>query len=241
MFKKIFFGIFFTIALSACQFTPFAKGPAPEAAITPASKNNYQLEYKTTPAMQDANQTTQTVPTSTATPSANGYTAIFKTSLGDITIDLFADKAPETVANFVGLATGKKDWQDPKTNQKVSGKSLYAGTIFHRVIDGFMIQGGDPLGQGIGGPGYKFKDEFNSSLKFDKPYILAMANAGPNTNGSQFFITVAETPWLNNKHTIFGIVTKGQEVVDKIATTPTGPSDKPLTDVVLKSVEIIEK
>lgn len=188
--------------------------------------------------MQDQTQTNQPVATPTATPSAQGNIAILKTTLGDITIELFADKSPQTVANFIGLANGTKEWIDPKTNQKVVGKSLYAGTIFHRVIDGFMIQGGDPLGQGIGGPGYKFKDEFDSSLKFDKPYILAMANSGPNTNGSQFFITVAETPWLNNKHTIFGIVTKGQDVVDKIATTSTNSSDKPLTDIVIKSVEI---
>ena len=241
MLKKISFILFLVLTLSACQLTPFNKSATLEPAITPTAKNNYQIEYITTPSMQDTNQTTSTTATPTATPSAKGYTAIFKTSLGDITIDLFADKAPETVANFVGLASGTKEWQDPKTNQKVTGKSLYAGTIFHRVIDGFMIQGGDPLGKGIGGPGYKFKDEFDSSLKFDKPYLLAMANSGPNTNGSQFFITVAETPWLNNKHTIFGIVTAGQEVVDKIATTPTGPSDKPLTDVVLKSVEIKEK
>lgn len=239
MSKKVSFILFLALTLSACQLTPFSKSTTTNPAITPATKNNYQIEYITTPSMQDTNQTNSV--TTTPTPTAKGYTAILKTSLGDITIDLFPDKAPETVANFVGLASGTKEWQDPKTNQKVTGKSLYAGTIFHRVIDGFMIQGGDPLGKGIGGPGYKFKDEFDSSLKFDKPYLLAMANSGPNTNGSQFFITVAETPWLNNKHTIFGIVTAGQEVVDKIATTPTGPSDKPLTDVVLKSVDIKEK
>ncbi|OGD83813.1 cyclophilin [Candidatus Collierbacteria bacterium RIFOXYD1_FULL_40_9] len=170
-----------------------------------------------------------------------GNIAILKTSLGDITIELFPESAPETVSNFVGLAQGTKEWTDPATGKVVTGKSLYAGTIFHRVIENFMIQGGDPLGKGIGGPGYKFKDEIDPNLKFDKPYLLAMANSGPATNGSQFFITVIETPWLNGKHTIFGQVTSGQDVVDKIVTTKTGPADKPLVDVVLKSIEIKEK
>ena len=166
-------------------------------------------------------------------------TATLHTTLGDIVIELFPNHAPKTVENFVGLATGIKEWSDPRTGKK-SNEKLYDGTIFHRVISGFMIQGGDPLGKGIGGPGYQFADEFHGELQFDRPYILAMANSGPGTNGSQFFITVAATTWLNRKHTIFGEVkdAASQAVVDKIATTPTGAQDKPVTPVVINSVTI---
>ena len=142
--------------------------------------------------------------------------AVFQTSRGNITIKLFEKEAPKTVANFVGLATGSQEWIDPRTGQKSKAK-LYDGTAFHRVIPQFMIQGGDPLGTGTGGPGYKFEDEFQSGRKFDKPGLLAMANAGPNTNGSQFFITEVPTPHLNNRHTIFGEVVKGQDLVPQIA------------------------
>nr|WP_218902812.1 peptidylprolyl isomerase [Streptomonospora nanhaiensis] len=159
------------------------------------------------------------------------------TTKGTITVRLFARQAPETVENFVGLAEGTKQWVDPTTGRP-STEPLYNGTIFHRVISGFMIQGGDPLGNGRGGPGYKFKDEFDSSLKFDRPYLLAMANAGPNTNGSQFFITVGTPDWLNNKHTIFGEVVSGTEVVDAIAGVKTNAQDRPVEDVVISSVEI---
>ena len=166
-------------------------------------------------------------------------TATLHTSLGDIVIELFPNHAPKTVENFVGLATGAKEWTDPRTGKK-STEKLYDGTIFHRVISGFMIQGGDPLGQGFGGPGYQFADEFHGELQFDRPYILAMANSGPGTNGSQFFITVAATAWLNRKHTIFGEVkdAASQSVVDKIGATPTGAQDKPVTPVVINSVTI---
>jgi peptidyl-prolyl cis-trans isomerase A (cyclophilin A) len=166
-------------------------------------------------------------------------TATLHTSLGDIVIELFPNHAPKTVENFVGLATGAKEWTDPRTGKK-STEKLYDGTIFHRVISGFMIQGGDPLGQGFGGPGYQFADEFHGELQFDGPYILAMANSGPGTNGSQFFITVAATAWLNRKHTIFGEVkdAASQAVVDKIGATPTGAQDKPVTPVVINSVTI---
>lgn len=166
-------------------------------------------------------------------------TATFHTNLGDIVIELFPDHAPKTVANFVELATGAKEWTDPRSGKK-SNENLYDGTVFHRVISGFMIQGGDPLGQGFGGPGYSFADEFHGELQFDRPYILAMANSGPNSNGSQFFITVGPTPHLNRKHTIFGEVrdASSQTVVDKIATTPTGAQDKPVTAVVINSVTI---
>lgn len=166
-------------------------------------------------------------------------TATLHTNHGDIEIELFPNHAPETVANFIGLATGEKEWTDPRSDKK-SNEKLYDGTIFHRVIAGFMIQGGDPLGQGFGGPGYRFKDEFHPELNFDRPYLLAMANSGPATNGSQFFITVAPTNWLNRKHTIFGEVkdSKSQAVVDKIASVKTGPQDRPVEAVVINSVTI---
>ena len=163
--------------------------------------------------------------------------ATIKTSMGDIVLHLFDDKAPKTVANFVDLATGKKEWIDPKTGQRTN-RPLYNGTIFHRVIPDFMIQGGDPLGNGTGGPGYRFEDEFNPELRHSKAGILSMANAGPNTNGSQFFITVKPTPWLDGRHTVFGEVVKGQEVVTAIVNTPRGPNDKPVKDVVIKEIVI---
>jgi peptidyl-prolyl cis-trans isomerase A (cyclophilin A) len=164
--------------------------------------------------------------------------AVIKTTAGNITVKLFAEKAPKTIANFVGLSTGKKEWKDPKTGNMVKGKPLYNGTIFHRVIPDFMIQGGDPAANGTGGPGYQFEDEFTPSDSFDKPGILAMANAGPNTNGSQFFITVKPTPWLNGKHTIFGEVTKGMDVVNKIVSAPKGPNDMPTDPVKIIKITI---
>jgi peptidyl-prolyl cis-trans isomerase A (cyclophilin A) len=166
--------------------------------------------------------------------------ATLKTNQGDITIRLFPDHAPKTVKNFVELAEGKREWTHPATGQKSTDR-LYDGTVFHRVISGFMIQGGDPLGNGTGGPGYEFGDEFHPDLAFNKPYLLAMANAGPGTNGSQFFITVSPTAWLTGKHTIFGEVADqaGQRVVDAIASTQTNPrTDRPLQDVVIESVVI---
>jgi len=166
-------------------------------------------------------------------------TAIFETTAGNISCTLFPDKAPETVANFIGLATGTKEWKDPKTGKMVKGVPLYNGTIFHRVIPGFMIQGGDPLGTGTGDPGYSFKDEFSSGLTFDQPGRLAMANAGPNTNGSQFFITDVPTPHLNNHHTIFGQC-KDMEVVKKIINMPTGANDRPTNPVKITRIKIVE-
>jgi len=163
--------------------------------------------------------------------------ATLKTSMGTIVVHLFEDKAPKTVENFVGLATGTKEWTDPKTGQKVK-RPLYNGTIFHRVIPNFMIQGGDPLGRGTGGPGYKFADEFSPDLKHNKPGILSMANAGPNTNGSQFFITTVPTPHLDGRHSVFGEVVKGQDVVVAIGNVQRGPGDRPLKDVVLEEVVI---
>lgn len=165
--------------------------------------------------------------------------ATLHTNMGDIIIDLFPNHAPKTVANFVELATGQREWVHPKTGKK-SNENLYDGTIFHRVISGFMIQGGDPAGNGTGGPGYKFADEFHPELVFDRPYLLAMANAGPGTNGSQFFITVAPTTWLNRKHSIFGEVTDpaSLKVVDAIAEVETGAMDRPKEEVKINSVTI---
>lgn len=165
--------------------------------------------------------------------------ATLHTNMGDIVIDLFPNHAPKTVANFVELATGQREWVHPKTGKK-SSDNLYEGTVFHRVISGFMIQGGDPAGNGTGGPGYKFADEFHPELVFDRPYLLAMANAGPGTNGSQFFITVAPTTWLNRKHSIFGEVTDpaSQKVVDAIAEVETGAMDRPKSEVRINSVTI---
>lgn len=165
--------------------------------------------------------------------------AKFDTSEGQIVCRLFSKDAPKTVENFVGLATGEKDWTDPAKREKKTGVPLYDGTIFHRCIANFMIQGGDPLGRGTGGPGYEFEDEFGSGRRFEKPGLLAMANAGPNTNGSQFFITVVPTPWLNNRHTIFGEVVSGQEVVTKVANeVPKGAGDKPTKDVKINKLTI---
>ena len=162
--------------------------------------------------------------------------AVLKTNRGDITITLFPNHAPETVANFVGLAEGTKDYNAG------NGRSgpFYDGLGFHRVISGFMIQGGCPLGTGTGGPGYTFKDEFHPELQFDRPYLLAMANAGPGTNGSQFFITAGPTPHLNRRHTIFGEVADGasRAVVDKIAAVPTGAMDRPVDDVVIETIVV---
>jgi len=167
-----------------------------------------------------------------------GTYAMFDTSEGTIVCRLFEKEAPKTVANFVELAEGKREWAHPVSHKK-SKDRLYDGTIFHRVIPNFMIQGGDPAGTGFGGPGYQFEDETKGSPhKFNKAGKLAMANSGPNTNGSQIFITVAPTDWLTGKHTIFGEVIEGQDIADKIANVPRGRQDKPVKDVVVKSVMI---
>lgn len=166
--------------------------------------------------------------------------ATFTTNQGAFKTRLMPDHAPITVANFVDLASGKREWKDPRDGVRKKER-LYDGTIFHRIIPDFMIQGGDPLGQGTGGPGYRFEDEVPpGGPSFDRPGLLAMANSGPNTNGSQFFITVAKTPWLTGKHTIFGEVVEGMDVLTRIAEVATGPGDKPLDDVVLEKVEIEE-
>ena len=163
--------------------------------------------------------------------------AQFVTSEGRFTVRLFDQEAPKTVENFVGLAEGTKQWKDPRTNQSVTAP-YYDGVIFHRVIDGFMIQGGDPLGLGTGGPGYKFADEFHPALRHSKAGILSMANSGPNTNGGQFFITLGPTPHLDNRHSVFGEVVDGMDVVRKISSTPTGRQDRPVRDVVIQTITI---
>ncbi len=166
--------------------------------------------------------------------------ATFHTSNGSFAVRLMAEHAPRTVENFVSLATGNKEWTDPR-DREIKSEPLYKGTMFHRVIAGFMIQGGDPMGTGTGGPGYSFADECPpDGPTFNKPGLLAMANAGPNTNGSQFFITVGATPWLNGKHTIFGEVTEGYDVVEQISKVAIGTQDRPVVDVSLERIEISE-
>src|SRR4029453_4044820 len=163
--------------------------------------------------------------------------AHFVTNEGNFTVRLFDEQAPRTVENFVGLAEGTREWSDPRTNQKVR-KPYYNGTIFHRIIDGFMIQGGDPLGQGMGGPGLNIRDEFPPKLRHNRACILSMANRGPNTNGGQFFITLGPTPHLDDRHSVFGEVTDGMDIVSKIGRTPTGDRDRPKKDIVIQQVTI---
>lgn len=178
-------------------------------------------------------------PASSKDKANSNPVAIFHTTAGDLKCELFPSKAPKTVENFIGLASGTKEWTSPASGQKQT-RPLYDGTIFHRVIPEFMIQGGDPLGQGVGGPGYRFQDEFDSSVGFDRPGRLAMANSGPNTNGSQFFITEVPTPFLNGKHTIFGQCDdKSIELVKKIARMPTGLNNRPTDPVRINHIEII--
>jgi peptidyl-prolyl cis-trans isomerase A (cyclophilin A) len=167
-------------------------------------------------------------------------TATFVTTKGSFTVRLMPEHAPKTVENFMELANGGREWTDPRDGRRTTDP-LYPGTVFHRVIDGFMIQGGDPMGTGRGDPGYRFEDECPpEGPAFDRPGLLAMANAGPNTNGSQFFVTVAETPWLNGRHTIFGEVTEGYDVVEAISKVGIGPQDRPTADVVLEQIEVTE-
>ncbi len=194
-----------------------------------------------------SSQSSQDLPDSPGTqvqaaPQPTGPTAVFDTTMGRITCKLFSKEAPETVANFIGLADGTKDWTNPDSKQKMHGKRLYDGTTFHRVIPGFMIQGGDPLGSGMGDPGYYFKDEFTPNLNFDVPGRLAMANSGPNTNGSQFFITEAPDEDLNQKYNIFGQCDdSGVLVVKSIARVERNATDKPLDPVILKKVTIVKE
>jgi peptidyl-prolyl cis-trans isomerase A (cyclophilin A) len=214
---------------------PVAKEtPAPETKTVDKTEKNEKKKIV-------IKETKKEAPVPIKTKKGKTVFAIFETNKGTFKAKLFPDKAPKTVENFIALAEGKKKWTDPKTGKQVE-EPLYNGTIFHRVIPKFMIQGGDPEGTGMGGPGYQFADEFDPSLRFDKVGLLAMANAGPGTNGSQFFVTVEKTPWLNDRHTIFGEVVSGYEVVEKISTVPSDPrNNKPNEDVVLKSVKIEQK
>jgi peptidyl-prolyl cis-trans isomerase A (cyclophilin A) len=166
-----------------------------------------------------------------------GTYAHFETTEGKFTVRLFEKEAPKTVANFVGLAEGSKEWRDPASGQRKKGP-FYDGIIFHRVINGFMIQAGDPLGQGTGGPGYTFADEFHPTLRHDRAGILSMANAGPNTNGSQFFITLGPTPHLDNRHSVFGEVVEGLDVIKRIGAVPTGRQDRPVKPVIINHVTV---
>lgn len=168
---------------------------------------------------------------------SSGLYAKFTTSEGAFTVRLFEEEVPNTVANFAGLADGSKTWLDPVTKQEMH-RPFYNGLIFHRIISGFVIQGGCPGGNGMGGPGYRFGDEFHPTLRHDRAGILSMANAGPNTNGSQFFITLAPTPHLDDRHSVFGAVVEGLDVVDRIGKVPTGRMDKPVTDVVIERIDI---
>ncbi len=198
-------------------------------------------------AQQTQKPATEEIPDApAATPAAmtvpNGPTVVMDTSMGRITCQFYQKQAPQAVANFIGLAEGTKDWIDPATHKKMHGKKYYDGTIFHRVIPGFMIQGGDPTGTGMGDPGYSFNDEFDPNLNFDRPGRLAMANSGPNTNGSQFFITEADYPSLDQHYTLFGQCDDPSiSVVEAIARVERNPDDKPLTLVVLKKVTIVRE
>ena len=166
--------------------------------------------------------------------------ATIHTTRGDIEVELYDERAPETVSNFTGLATGEREWTDPESGETVSGEPLYEDVLFHRVIDGFMIQTGDPLGTGRGGPGYTFDDEFHDELTHDGAGVLSMANAGPNTNGSQFFITLDATPHLDGKHSVFGRVTDGMDVVREIGSVETDARDRPVEDVLIESITVDE-
>ncbi|MBT9329976.1 peptidylprolyl isomerase [Paracidobacterium acidisoli] len=232
------FAITTCLALTAAAQQPATPQTPP---ATPAPASGQTPSPASTPASsQDLPDAPGAQPQARPAPEPTGPTAVLDTSMGRITCQLFSQQAPETVANFIGLAEGTKDWTDPVTKEKVHGKPFYDGTIFHRVIPDFMIQGGDRTGTGMGDPGYLFKDELNPDLNFDVPGRLAMANSGPDTNGSQFFITEVPTEWLNQKHTIFGQCDQhGILVAQSIAQVQRDRDDKPADPVVLKKVTIV--
>ncbi len=219
----------------SCKKEEAAK-PAPIAAPAPAPVPKAEAP-KADVAKVDAAPAVDAVWTKRVEAKEAVY-ATFNTNKGKISVKLFSQEAPLTVKNFVGLASGEKQWRHPATGEVKNGVPLYNGTIFHRVIEGFMIQGGDPLGTGTGDPGYRFEDEFQSGKTFSKVGLLAMANAGPGTNGSQFFITTSTPGNLNNRHTIFGEVVKGYDVVEAISKVPRGPSDRPNDPVKIESIAL---
>lgn len=236
--KKVLWIYLFAFILAAFSFR--ADAAETTATDTTTTTTAVTTETKVTPAADKADKKADKKDAKAAKKEKVTY-AIIETNKGTIKAKLFSDTAPKTVENFIGLAKGTKEWTNPKTDKKMK-KPLYDGLIFHRVIPNFMIQGGDPLGNGTGGPGFTFEDEFSDNApKMDKPGILAMANAGPNTNGSQFFITVAATPWLNGHHTVFGEVVEGMDVVNAIAKVKTGSQDLPVEPVVIKHVKIQTK
>jgi peptidyl-prolyl cis-trans isomerase A (cyclophilin A) len=212
----------FTAGLAGCS----ASNASPSTAASTSTPDS-------TPA--DASESTDTATRSAALPRADE--AVLRTTMGDVTVELYPEKVPLTVGNFVGLATGETEWEDPETGETRTDP-LYQDVVFHRIIDGFMIQGGDPTGTGRGGPGYTFDDEFHSSLSHDGPGVLSMANRGPDTNGSQFFITLDAQPHLDGRHAVFGRVTEGMDVVEAIGSVPTDGNDRPLDPVVLESVDV---
>ncbi|WP_255208240.1 peptidylprolyl isomerase [Myxococcus sp. AM009] len=230
-----------SLSLAACKDSDkkeSAGGGSPPSATTPAkpvTPSAAEVPAAAPPAEAASGEWTKKV------QAGQDVYATLETNQGAIVVRLFSKDAPKTVANFVGLATGEKAWTDPKTGQRVAGKPLYDGVIFHRVIPGFMIQGGDPTGTGRGDPGYRFEDEFQSGRTFDKKGLLAMANAGPGTNGSQFFITTSTPDYLNNRHTIFGEVVSGYDVVEKISNVQRDPRDKPLEAVVIQKIAMSDQ
>lgn len=236
--KKVFWIYFCAFILAAFSFRADAK-----TATTDDSVKIAQLENKTKEAdAKKENKKNKAGKKDEAKASKKGKEmfALFETNRGNFKVKLLADKAPKTVENFVGLAEGTKEWTDPKTGKQVK-KPFYDGLTFHRVIKDFMIQGGCPLGTGTGGPGYRFEDEFPAGApKHDKPGMLSMANAGPNTNGSQFFVTTVATPWLDGRHTVFGEVVEGMDVVHSIENTKTGSMDRPVEAVVINHVKIVK-
>jgi peptidyl-prolyl cis-trans isomerase A (cyclophilin A) len=228
----------FATRIALALFLPAALGAAQTA--TPPSATTPQTPASQAPATAPAELPDSPASQTPPTVEPTGPTAVMDTSMGRITCRLFDKQAPQTVANFIGLAQGTKDWTDPATREKVHGKPLYAGTVFHRVIPGFMIQGGDPLGSGLGDPGYYVPDEISPDLFFDVPGRLAMANSGPNTDGSQFFVTEAVQPHLDGHYTIFGQCDPASvDVVKSIARVERDPGDKPLTPVMLKQITIL--
>ncbi|WP_163996355.1 peptidylprolyl isomerase [Pyxidicoccus caerfyrddinensis] len=241
MRTRILTTVLLCLSLAACKDsdkkeTSSAPPPAAEARPAQPSGSSAQAPAATPPAEAAASgEWTKKV------EAGQEVYATLNTNQGAIVVRLFSKDAPKTVANFVGLATGEKPWTDPNNGQRVTGKPLYQGVIFHRVIPGFMIQGGDPTGTGRGDPGYRFEDEFQSGRTFNKPGLLAMANAGPGTNGSQFFITTSTPDYLNNKHTIFGEVVQGYDVVEKISNVQRDSRDRPQTPVVIEKISMSDQ